>query len=149
MTGLFSSYCLGFAQTNYFFAASGAEAEAELIDAMWFALGTNAQNRSDEHFKKFKMWAAGRLLNLKGSTADNNAFVMQIGQYLAVEFLMKIDRCLASVRAGQMIRAMLYRDEAQNRMIDILQEADAADGDHHKAFFGPRWRREMESRRGL
>jgi|SRR5665213_708029 len=57
-----------------------------LIDDMWFALGTDARFRRDEHFNDFRTRARGRLLDLEDSTADNNAFVMRIGEYLAVEF---------------------------------------------------------------
>ena len=56
------------------------------IEDMWFALGANAQDRTDENFVDFKSSANGRLLDLKSPTRDNNAFVMKIGQYLAVEF---------------------------------------------------------------
>ena len=56
------------------------------IEDMWFALGTKAQNRKESHFDDFKIRARGRLLDLEHSTPDNNAFVMRIGQYLAVEF---------------------------------------------------------------
>jgi EH_Signature domain len=59
-----------------------------LIEDMWFALGFNAQNRKGSQFSNFKTRARGRLLDLalEGTTADNNAFVMRIGDYLAIEF---------------------------------------------------------------
>ncbi len=57
-----------------------------LIDDMWFALGRDAQMRNDEHFLEFKRSASGRRLFLENSTAVNNAFLMRIGEYLAVEF---------------------------------------------------------------
>lgn len=56
------------------------------IDEMWFALGTDAQYRRGEAFTDFKSRAKGRLLDLDGTTADNNAFVMRVGRYLLVEF---------------------------------------------------------------
>ena len=56
------------------------------IDEMWFALGTDAQYRGGEAFTDFKSRAKGRLLDLDGTTADNNAFVMRVGRYLLVEF---------------------------------------------------------------
>jgi len=56
------------------------------IDDMWFALGNEAQHRKGTDFDDFKIRAMGRLLNLENSTSDNNAFVMRIGEYLAVEF---------------------------------------------------------------
>ncbi|MCW8165624.1 hypothetical protein D8B22_04470 [Verminephrobacter aporrectodeae subsp. tuberculatae] len=59
---------------------------APFVDDMWFALGTSAWRRPGAQFVEFRERAKGRLLNLEGATADNNAFVMRIGAYLAVEF---------------------------------------------------------------
>jgi hypothetical protein len=56
------------------------------IEDMWFALGRDAQTRRGEHFDEFRANAKGRLLTFEDSTADNNAFVMKIGRYLAIEF---------------------------------------------------------------
>lgn len=56
------------------------------IDDMWFALGTNARWRRGENFEDFRNRAKGRLLNLDSTTADNNAFVMRMGDHVAVEF---------------------------------------------------------------
>lgn len=59
---------------------------APYIEDMWFALGSDAQYARGESFNDFRQRARGRLLDLEGTTADNNAFVMRIGEYLAVEF---------------------------------------------------------------
>ena len=56
------------------------------IDDMWFALGGDARWHRGENFKEFRGRAKGRLLNLESTTSDNNAFVMRLGEYLAVEF---------------------------------------------------------------
>lgn len=56
------------------------------IEDMWFALGSSALSRRDSNFNEFRNRARGRLLELEGTTPDNNAFVMRIGDYLAVEF---------------------------------------------------------------
>ena len=56
------------------------------IEDMWFALGVDAQGRGGEQFIEFRNRAKGRLLDLDGTTTDNNAFVMRIGRYLMVEF---------------------------------------------------------------
>lgn len=56
------------------------------IEDMWFALGLDAQYRRSEQFNDFRKRAKGRLLDLDGTTADNNAFVMRVGRYLLVEF---------------------------------------------------------------
>lgn len=56
------------------------------IDDMWFALGSEARHRREIHFDDFKVRARGRLLDLEDPTPDNNAFVMRIGEYLAIEF---------------------------------------------------------------
>jgi hypothetical protein len=59
---------------------------APFVEDMWFALGVSAQSKHGAQFEDFRERAKGRLLNLEGTTADNNAFVMRIGAYLAVEF---------------------------------------------------------------
>ena len=56
------------------------------VEDMWFALGSGAQSRRDSHFDDFRNRARGRLLDLEETPADNNAFIMRIGAYLAVEF---------------------------------------------------------------
>jgi len=56
------------------------------IEDMWFALGSDAQYRRGDQFNDFRNRAKGRLLDLDGTTADNNAFVMRVGRYLLVEF---------------------------------------------------------------
>lgn len=57
-----------------------------MIEDMWFALGANARKKCSQSFNDFKSRAQGRLLVLDGTTSDNNAFIMRIGEYLAVEF---------------------------------------------------------------
>jgi hypothetical protein len=59
---------------------------APFVDDMWFALGPYAQSRNDASFREFRDRARGRLLDLEGTTGENNAFVMRIGPYLAIEF---------------------------------------------------------------
>lgn len=59
---------------------------APFVDDMWFALGPNARDKEDKRFLEFKDRAKGRLLDLEATPHDNNAFVMRIGNHLAVEF---------------------------------------------------------------
>ncbi|MBF8178405.1 EH signature domain-containing protein [Herminiimonas contaminans] len=56
------------------------------VEDMWFVLGSSATAQRGGKFREFRERAKGRLLTLEGSTPDNNAFVMRIGAYLAVEF---------------------------------------------------------------
>lgn len=56
------------------------------VEDMWFAMGSSASSRRGGRFGEFRERAKGRLLRLERTTADNNAFVMRIGAYLAVEF---------------------------------------------------------------
>lgn len=56
------------------------------ITDMWFALGSEAQTRKDQYFLEFRSRARGRLLDLEDPNRLNNAFVMRIGEFLAVEF---------------------------------------------------------------
>lgn len=59
---------------------------APFVEDMWFALGGQASARRGGQFEDFRERAKGRLLDLEGTSPDNNAFVMKIGAYLAVEF---------------------------------------------------------------
>jgi hypothetical protein len=56
------------------------------VGDMWFALGADTQSRRGEEFDDFRQRAQGLLLDLDQTTADNNAFIMRVGEYLAVEF---------------------------------------------------------------
>ncbi|MBF0346276.1 MAG: hypothetical protein HQL81_01290 [Magnetococcales bacterium] len=55
------------------------------IDDMWFALGA-ARSRRGENFDAFRKRATGRLLDLEQTTSDNDAFIMRIGEFVAIEF---------------------------------------------------------------
>ncbi|MBF0156317.1 MAG: hypothetical protein HQL57_03955 [Magnetococcales bacterium] len=63
------------------------------VDDMWFALGRETRGRRGESFEDFRRRARGRLLDLEGATVDNNAFIMRMGEYLAVEFGAKGNAC--------------------------------------------------------
>lgn len=56
-----------------------------LIEDMWFALGRDAANRGGPH-AEFRQRAQGRWLELGNAQAENNAFIMKIGNIVAVEF---------------------------------------------------------------
>ncbi|MCA2968235.1 MAG: hypothetical protein INH43_06950 [Acidobacteriaceae bacterium] len=56
------------------------------IEDMWFALGPKTWYRRDTIFAEFKTRASGRLLDLVDTTANNNAFIMRINGFYAVEF---------------------------------------------------------------
>lgn len=56
------------------------------MDDMWFALGSSARLNRSEGFMDFNARAKGRLLNLESGTSKNNAFIMKIEKYVAVEF---------------------------------------------------------------
>ncbi|MBF0110617.1 MAG: hypothetical protein HQL76_15720 [Magnetococcales bacterium] len=59
---------------------------APFINDMWFALGVDARSRRGENFEGFRSRAKGRLLDLERAASDNNAFIMRIGEFVAVEF---------------------------------------------------------------
>ena len=56
------------------------------ITNMWFALGKTTRDNQGEKFKEFRRRATGRLINLKETMAKNNAFIMRMGDYIAIEF---------------------------------------------------------------
>ena len=100
------------------------------IGDMWFALGTDAQKERGEHFDDFRSRAKGRLLDLEGATSDNNAFVMRIGEHLAVEFGAKgnafflfrwdsLDESLVSTLTSGINRARVKPPELKGRAIKI------------------------------
>ena len=56
------------------------------ISDMWFALGPDSRTGGGPAFTEFREAAKGRLWNLSTTQSENNAFIMRIGEYLAVEF---------------------------------------------------------------
>lgn len=56
------------------------------IEDMWFALGSDVMFRKGTEFDDFRSRAKGRLFYLDGTTVGNNAFIMRMGEYVAVEF---------------------------------------------------------------
>lgn len=60
-----------------------------IIKDMWFVLGRNAAYSMKPQLKEFKKRAKGRLLYLDGASQNDNAFVMEIDDYLMVEFGLK------------------------------------------------------------
>lgn len=58
----------------------------EHIGDMYFALGRTASQNQSTDFKKIRETMRGRILTLEDTTADNNAFIMQIGGHHFVEF---------------------------------------------------------------
>lgn len=58
-----------------------------VIEDMWFVLGANAGSDNSPPYRVMKDRMKGRLHYLgSGTTADNNAFIMRIGQFMVVEF---------------------------------------------------------------
>lgn len=55
------------------------------IEDMWFILGSESYYNDTPEYIAFKDRSYGRIMYLKGG-AENNAFVMKFGSYLAVEF---------------------------------------------------------------
>jgi hypothetical protein len=57
------------------------------IEDMWFVLGNHAYFSTGKDYVDFKERARGRILGLAGPTSPtNNAFIMQIGEYVVIEF---------------------------------------------------------------
>jgi hypothetical protein len=72
------------------------------IEDMWFVLGVNAQSNRSTDFSLMKKRMEGRLHYLgTGTTADNNAFVMRIGNFMVVEFGVTGNACYV-FNAGDM-----------------------------------------------
>jgi hypothetical protein len=55
------------------------------IDDMYFALGRNARNDRSQDTKRLRNTMGDRLLRLEGAP-NNNAFLMQMGDFIVVEF---------------------------------------------------------------
>ena len=89
------------------------------VEDMWFALGSSASSRRGGKFGEFRERAKGRLLGLEGTTADNNAFVMRIGGYLAVEF-----------GAGGNAFYLFRWDSLSQSLLDALNSGRARQGVH-------------------
>ncbi len=65
-----------------------------VIEDMWFILGSQARRSSQAEYVDFRARAKSRVLGLSGQTTPtNNAFVMRIGDALAVEFGQNNNAC--------------------------------------------------------
>jgi hypothetical protein len=64
-----------------------------VIEDMWFILGSQARKSSQPEYVDFRTRAQSRVLGLSGTTPTNNAFVMRIGDALAVEFGQNNNAC--------------------------------------------------------
>jgi hypothetical protein len=65
-----------------------------VIEDMWFILGSQARRSSQAEYVDFRARAQSRVLRLSGQTPPtNNAFVMRIGNALAVEFGQNNNAC--------------------------------------------------------
>jgi hypothetical protein len=62
------------------------EQNPDLITNMHFALGRTAYYNKSDDFKDLRKKMRGIVLQLEGTTPDNNAFIIRIGQNLLVEF---------------------------------------------------------------
>jgi hypothetical protein len=69
------------------------EQHVDSIDYMYFALGNTARRHRGRDFQEVRAKAHGLLLNLHSAGADNNAFIMCIGNYVVVEFGVKGNAC--------------------------------------------------------
>ena len=70
------------------------ESYHDSIDDMYFALGNTARWHRGADFQDIRKKMAGRLLNLHSAgPADNNAFIMCIGNFVVVEFGMTGNAC--------------------------------------------------------
>jgi EH_Signature domain len=66
------------------------------IRDMWFALGADAMGDKREDYAEFRQRSNSRLLDLAGATpTTNNAFLMQIGDYVVIEFGITGNACFA------------------------------------------------------
>jgi hypothetical protein len=64
------------------------------IDDMYFALGSHARNNQSRDFIGLRKKMAGRVLDLNaGGSPRNNAFIMRMGDYIAVEFGVSGNAC--------------------------------------------------------
>jgi hypothetical protein len=63
------------------------------IHAMYFALGETARTHQGPDFKEIRKQMDGLQLTLTNGTANNNAFIMCIGEHVVVEFGLKGNAC--------------------------------------------------------
>lgn len=64
-----------------------------MISDMWFVLGHQARTNTSAAFREMRKRMEGRLRYLDGTNADNNAFIMRIGSFHAVEFGVTNNAC--------------------------------------------------------
>ncbi len=115
------------------------------IEDMWFALGSEAQYRRGEQFDDFRSRAKGRLLDLEDTTADNNAFVMRIGEYLAVEFGAKGNAFFLFKWDSIDVRLLATLTSGKARASVSLQSLKASRNRHiHRDSAGQTWEEKFD-----
>lgn len=79
--------------------------EEGAINDMWIALGPTASNHPGQQFQNFRRLAQGRWLHLDaGGSPNNNAFIMHIGNSVAVEFGVTGNACYVYSAESQPFR---------------------------------------------
>lgn len=64
------------------------------IEDLWLALGPDAMNNRSKPYKDLRERSVGRLLSLENAgSANNNAFIMRMGDWLVVEFGLTGNAC--------------------------------------------------------
>ena len=101
----------------------------EQIQGVYFALGSAAMNARDADSQRIRKQMGDHLLTLKrGGSASNNAFIMQMGDVVAVEFGVKGNACYLYKKSALpfVLRGEVAPDEL--RSVDSLDRLTHADG---------------------
>lgn len=98
-------------------------------------LGTDAQENRTPDFQEFRKKNRGRFSLMNGGTREDNAFIMQIGQYYFVEFSKKGNACYYyDLQYGN---KYLHRDRLS--MLDHLKDTQG-----RRFLHMPRWQQKAD-----
>lgn len=114
------------------------------MDDMWFALGRNTSRRRDGGFCEFRTRARGRLLELHGTTApDNNAFIMSMGEYVAIEFG-QIGNAFFLYRWGHLPPELARKLKSCSEPVDVTIHALKSSGYQRKMSHVAQWEQRFD-----
>jgi hypothetical protein len=116
------------------------------IDDMYFALGSHARSNRSSDFVQLRKKMTGRVLNLNaGGPPRNNAFIMCIGDYVAVEFGVSGNACF--IFEGRDLPFDLSRGAVAGDRSELKHDSHLERMLHIDSNAGP-WEQEFERKLG-
>ena len=118
-----------------------------MIEGMWFALGSRATNRKGADFHDFRVRAKGLCFNLSQTVAENNAFIMRMGDFVVVEFGIKGNACFLfkwNALPPQLAAYLANPQEGSSVSIHNLKVRKNEDRKVHNSSGGQSWEQRFD-----